>query len=466
MSTTNKYFRYINKNSAIQKRSIKFNNISDLLSNFFKNLFSDNKFNIRIENYIIECFYHDVVVNTFNFYYDNGFILFDQKNFFMISSIFPEYAIFDNMYLSKLSTDNTQTQSSALDIPFSSFGSFKKFNPLPIKDCTTLTIPTTAITPTSTVTPITPVTPVTPVTPITPITHVTPVGTSNSFSRKDRHQNLKNKFKLLEESNKSNNLINTKVKKEKKNKSFDEDFEAKKEKERNERVVSRNKSTKFRVFESDKKSYNQMKKDIEKGLLKKNSIHPFFVIKFDVFEIMEKRNAIKFDNDDNINKEYELFDQLYSLYDENSDKESGTNCKNSTGGTNGTEDTKSNNSNIINVFVPHNYHYLSNEDKIKHAKKYKLTKEEFEEKYINMTNQKSNDKNNDNDMDNDTDSEGSDDDDYSDNDTDDHDDNDDNDDNDNNNKSNNVIQNKNDDNDDKNTKSKIDKEFMELIKNF
>nr|AEX63044.1 hypothetical protein mv_R842 [Moumouvirus Monve] len=112
------------------------------------------------------------------------------------------------------------------------------------------------------------------------------------------------------------------------------------------------------LFKSDKNSYKLIKNDIEKGILDNKDINAFFADKFIIFKLLESRGCLNLDNNDDIKTEYELFRDLYEP-EENiiSEKE--------------------------NIYVPHNYHYISEQEKINHAKKYNMTLNEFEEKYVN-----------------------------------------------------------------------------------
>jgi hypothetical protein len=108
-----------------------------------------------------------------------------------------------------------------------------------------------------------------------------------------------------------------------------------------------------------------MKNDIEKGTLKQNQMHPYFVIKYQIFKILEQRGKINFSSNSNISQEYEIFNELQNVCNEKDE-----------------DDTKIDQS-ICKVYIPHNYHYMSQDKKEDHAKKYKMTLQQFEDKYIN-----------------------------------------------------------------------------------
>lgn len=128
----------------------------------------------------------------------------------------------------------------------------------------------------------------------------------------------------------------------------------------------KNTSEKFRIFESDKRSYVKMKNDILAGALTMQQMNPAFVIKYQIFKILESRNNLDIISDKNIDNEYEIFTKMYDeciIIDNESPKKDVV---------------------VLNkVYVPHNYQYMSDDKKTDHAKKYKMTKQQFEEKYIN-----------------------------------------------------------------------------------
>ncbi len=116
------------------------------------------------------------------------------------------------------------------------------------------------------------------------------------------------------------------------------------------------------IFSSDKKSYVKIKNDIINGYMTKNNIHPMFMMKYQIFQILDSRNVVNFESDEKIMEEYNLFHELYEE------------CQ---------EDNKPTTETIPAVWVPPNYHYLSDQDKTNYAARYSLTQKEFEDRYIN-----------------------------------------------------------------------------------
>lgn len=114
-----------------------------------------------------------------------------------------------------------------------------------------------------------------------------------------------------------------------------------------------------RSYLSDKRSYLLIKEDIDKGKLLKDDINPYFVVKYITFKILETRNILDSNSNDNYQKESEIYWDLINSYDEEIQEEP-----------------------MKEVYVPHNYNYLSEYQKEEYAKKYNLTVREFEEKHV------------------------------------------------------------------------------------
>jgi hypothetical protein len=128
----------------------------------------------------------------------------------------------------------------------------------------------------------------------------------------------------------------------------------------------------LRIFESDKKSYLLMKLDINNGILKANEINSYFYDKYQIFKILDSRNAIKFNNNDDIKNEYKLFLDMFECCDELAEN---VNVK-------ATEINPPDNK--ADIYIPHNYKYMTNDQKNTYAKKYKMTAHDLD-KYIATT---------------------------------------------------------------------------------
>lgn len=106
------------------------------------------------------------------------------------------------------------------------------------------------------------------------------------------------------------------------------------------------------IFENDKKSYLKIKNDIESGHLELDQIHPHFSLKYQIFKILELRNDINFNCDDHIKDEFAVFSKIYEASKDDIEQEN-------------------------KPYVPHNYNYLTTEQKEEYATKYNSTKEQL-----------------------------------------------------------------------------------------
>lgn len=124
-------------------------------------------------------------------------------------------------------------------------------------------------------------------------------------------------------------------------------------------MVVKNKSQpKLSVFASDKKSYQKIRDDILAGKMSEQKINPDFVLKYDLFRILEKKSAINFDTDSDIESEFHLFTDFMT----NCDSESETENENA----------------ATQVYLPHNWDYMSLEQKQQYADNYSMTINELE----------------------------------------------------------------------------------------
>jgi hypothetical protein len=254
----------------------------------------------------IICYSLGIPITFFKLDYQNGLIFYNENNNIKISSIFPECSACDiaiGQRLNKLSLSETNHLDRKNTI-----------------DC----------------------------------------AVTQTINNKSRHNNLLTKAKLVQQSVENTNKENKRRKRQK----DDDRNQSQNSKITNEQIPQYRSSDKFKVFESDKRSYKLIKKDIMDGTLKSEDINPFFVLKYDIFKILESRNSINFDSNDNINEEYSIFAELYD------------DCLN-------IDSTDNEKTKTINVYIPPNYNYMSDEKKNEYAKKYKMTRKQFEEKYIN-----------------------------------------------------------------------------------
>jgi hypothetical protein len=117
----------------------------------------------------------------------------------------------------------------------------------------------------------------------------------------------------------------------------------------------------IKKFQQDKKSFLLMKKDIENKKLTFDNMDPAFLEKYLVFDILYDRNIISVE-DKNLDDEYEEFSKMFDILRKANNKE--------------TEHKE-------RPHIPHNYSYMSYTQKVRYARKYKMSVKEFEEKFIN-----------------------------------------------------------------------------------
>lgn len=83
-----------------------------------------------------------------------------------------------------------------------------------------------------------------------------------------------------------------------------------KEKPKDSYLVNLNAKT----YQNDKYSYKIMKEDIETGDFSEEMINPDFVSKYIVFKIMDNRNQLNLDSNDNNSTEMNIFDTLHASF--------------------------------------------------------------------------------------------------------------------------------------------------------
>lgn len=115
-------------------------------------------------------------------------------------------------------------------------------------------------------------------------------------------------------------------------------------------------------FLCDKKSYFKIKDDIDANIIKEIDINSDFLIKYDIFKILDSRDQLKKNIDTDLQNEYTLFTDFYNIYEEADDII--------------TESKKP----IMAIYIPPRYEYMTDQQKEDYAKKYKMTRIEFESK--------------------------------------------------------------------------------------
>lgn len=107
----------------------------------------------------------------------------------------------------------------------------------------------------------------------------------------------------------------------------------------------------------DKRCYLQIKKDIANGRIRPFEIHPVFMFKYEIFKILENREAINIENNDNVDVECAKFAEFMDFCHNEEQEEKPKDKKQS--------------------FVPHNFFYLTKEQKQDIASKHNMSLEEY-----------------------------------------------------------------------------------------
>ena len=373
----NKYFKIIIINNIIELDYIRYNTFDDLFISIYTFLFEHQKINLTDIQVI--CYYMNIPVTKFNIAYRNGLILYNNENYIKISSIYPEYNAIDNAFGKIYDlVQKSRNKNVPMEYPETfSLNRVKSDSQIDIieDDKTDKTDKTKKI----------------------------------ILSNTENHNNKKKILKNIK-LNKTKNIVHlgnddvsffTKQKKsistsnacdgifcdrklQKDSPQQDIHFvdsarcpikqldqnkkniDNTKQEELNEELDSKNEiNKKIRIFESDKRSYILMKNDIDSGIFKIEQMHPYFFLKYQIFKILDQRGKINLDSNNNIDQEYELFYELYAVCNEQEE--------------NNMEDKKE----VCKVYIPHNYHYMTSDKKEEHAKKYNMTRQYFEDKYIN-----------------------------------------------------------------------------------
>jgi len=125
-----------------------------------------------------------------------------------------------------------------------------------------------------------------------------------------------------------------------------------------ENQIKNTTSEELLLFKNNKRIYYDIKKDILENKLAENALHDSFIIEYQIFKIMETKNCFN----GNIESEFSEYQKLKDICDDETPP--------------------------VEVFVPHNYHFMTLDEKQKHVDKYNLTIHEFEKSYVH--NQKQN----------------------------------------------------------------------------
>ncbi len=363
------YFKLFSTDNIYCQDNIIYTNLQHALSGLFYKFFTFP--HNSLTNFKIVSYYMDIHLNVFSVEFRNDcFYLIDTDGTIKISSIIPEFSAYDVLYRDKnritniqsslysSSTQpliNNQTNHPTNDI-YNSNESLDQLNKDAVQTLNKITQD---------------------VKKNQYIKKTLDTKDSNPTQDHDRHAKIRHmnfikraemmreSVKQQEKNNKDTKDTNGTSTVEKintvdsnKQELPDDETANKKYEERTKKIVQNRNNEKMNIFMSDKKVYIQLKKDIENGLFSKDNINPYYVMKYQIFRVLEERKSINFESDENIDNEYKIFTELYDACNEDEDE-------------------------TVKVYIPHNYHYMTDLQKTEHAKKYKMTREQFEEKYVN-----------------------------------------------------------------------------------
>ena len=321
-SSTNNYFKIAYGHSTDHFHIC--HDLNDLFIQLYVNLFRTR--NLSTEDITIYNYYMDCPITCFNVRYQNGLVIFNEENYIKASTIYPELSALDVM-ASKFLENNTTVSKPTLSKP------------------TICKVPSKAMTGELNL-------------PVSGQCKSKNLGSSYLENARIAKEMMQKKSKVA----KSSDTVRT----------DGAEVEDVSDGVTKELVFKRNETNneKFKIFESDKRSYIQMKRDIDEGWLDKEHLNPAFVMKYQIFKILEARNSIDTASDQNISQEYEFFSSLYNECQVDDQDCAKDGCP--------LEQPVKN-----KVYVPYNYHYMTNDKKEEYAKKYKLTRQQFEDMYLN-----------------------------------------------------------------------------------
>jgi hypothetical protein len=265
----------------------------------------------------------DIPCTTFSVFYDKSLFLCEGNNYFRVSSLYPEFEVLDQK-LNKIIGQSVYDKSHTKNRNSISYQMVKNEE---VKSVVSYNIH-----------------------------HQEVENDNNKLLKSIKNQNFdtetdsKDKYMINKYENDNNKLP-----KSIKNQNFDTETDSK-----DKYMINK--------YESDKHSYSLIKNDIEKGLIKEEEIHPDFTVKYQIFKILELKGMVDLNSNNNIIEEYKKFDDIYQitlLEDVYS--------------------TISEEDKINDIYIPHNYHYLTDDEKEEYAKKYQMTKQQLEDRYLSST---------------------------------------------------------------------------------
>lgn len=363
----NSYFKIIVKDTFINNNENNYRDLYDLATNLYKLLCSKHC-EISLSNLCIVKYYFDVPHINFYLSLMGGLVLYNDEMYIRISHLYPEFCAMDNIIINntnitnniniKMINNKIQNQSEHFPKIQQSMNSTTNFV----------------------------------------MSHANTLKEETNIESKFRQKNMsknkipkkfqnhiqknntsKNKLEIVSESLNPLNLS-----KSLQNPTQETSQEPKKNPHNEE-----NYSLKIRQFRGDKLTFKYMKKDIDSGILKAENINPMFSLKYMIFKILDSRSSIDFNSDQNIQQEHVLFNELFKeCIDNNEDNKNDKNNEEDSDESDIESDSDLDDPKSQNIEIPYKYFYLPLDEKESVAKKYGLNVTEFEDKYINKSNNK------------------------------------------------------------------------------
>ena len=128
-------------------------------------------------------------------------------------------------------------------------------------------------------------------------------------------------------------------------------------------------------FIYDKNSYIKMREDILNGDFECDDMNPIFFEKYETFELLLSKHLINLDNNDNIEKEFNNFEnyleQIKSILNEDLDTTQNNNIIISN------DNVGISNNNNNGIYIPNNFNEMNKMEQIRYAEKFNMTLENF-----------------------------------------------------------------------------------------
>ncbi|AAV50477.1 hypothetical protein [Acanthamoeba castellanii mimivirus] len=379
----NGHFKIIIRDNFINNDENNYRDLHDLATNLYKLLCSKHC-KISLSNLCIVKYYFDVPHINFYVSLTDGLIIYNDETYIRISHLYPEFCAMDNIIINNTNiTNNTNIKmvKNKTQNPLEHFPKNQQS-----MNSTTNFIMSHANT-------------------LKEKTNIEPENRQKNISKNkipkqfqnhiQKNNTFENKLEIISETlNPLNplkslqNSIQKQIPKQTQEQTQKQTQEQTQESSQNPHNEE-NYSLKIRQFRGDKLTFKYMKKDIDSGVLKPENINPMFSLKYMIFKILDSRLAIDFNSDQNIQQEYVLFNELFKeCVDNNEDNKNNMDNEEDSDESDIESDSDLDDSKSQNIEIPYKYFYLPVEEKESIAKKYGLNVSEFEDKYINKSNNK------------------------------------------------------------------------------